>query len=84
MHKHIGALNFISSLREGQFGMGTGLLVSPNLVLTCAHNLYNPATGEMYRDHKFYHGQCGPMKRHYNIEDFFFPSKYHMQRVPKN
>ncbi len=57
-HKHIGA---IVSKCKGVPLKGTGLLVSPNLVLTCAHNLYIRQYLEYSYDIKFYPGQCGPL-----------------------
>jgi V8-like Glu-specific endopeptidase len=40
MHRHIGALLF-RTRRHSQSGKGTGTLISRNLVLTSAHNIYN-------------------------------------------
>ena len=38
----IGALTFKSRQQpDGALGKGTGTLISPDLVLTSAHNLYN-------------------------------------------
>ena len=40
LHKHIGALTW-SDNRVNKLGKGTGILISVNLVLTCAHNIYD-------------------------------------------
>ena len=62
LHKSIGAL--IVRAING-FGKGTGMLISPNLVLTAAHNLYNSTTGEEHTDFKFYPGQNGTLTKYY-------------------
>ena len=46
------------------------------MVLTVAHNLYNYKSGEFYYDFKFYPGQCGPLEKYYEVEDFFIPGKF--------
>jgi hypothetical protein len=64
LHKHIGPLTYRS--RQCTFiGKGTATLISPNLILTSAHNLYSKNTGEVYYDFKFYPGQCGPLEKCY-------------------
>lgn len=35
------SIGLISSTFGFQSGQGTGCLISPNIVLTCAHNVYN-------------------------------------------
>ena len=57
-HRHIGALIF-TSRRIKRPGKGTATLISPNLIITSAHNLYNKTTGEVYYDFRFYPGQYG-------------------------
>ena len=44
LHRNIGALTF-KSRKVAQLGKGSGTLISPNLVLTAAHNLYSWQTG---------------------------------------
>jgi V8-like Glu-specific endopeptidase len=40
LHKFTGALTF-RSRNSTALGKGTATLISPDLVLTCAHNIYN-------------------------------------------
>ena len=74
-HYNLGVLTFMSR-REGNMGNGTGTLISSNIVLTTAHNLYNRNTGEFYYDFKFYPGANGVLEEYYEVEDFFIPGKY--------
>lgn len=80
LHKHIGVILFRIN-QTSKMGRGTGILISPDLVLTCAHNIYNKFSGELHREIKFYHGQCGVMEKHCEIDDFFFPGKFHLNPI---
>jgi V8-like Glu-specific endopeptidase len=63
IHKFTGALTFRSRSRT-ELGKGTATLISPNLVLTSAHNIYNKEKGEVYYDLRFYPGQCGVLDKY--------------------
>ena len=76
LHRYIGAITFRSRFNQKQLGKGTGTLISPNLVLTVAHNIYNRNTGEIYKDFKFYPQQFGKLDDPYEVEDFFLPGKF--------
>jgi hypothetical protein len=39
LHRSIGAITFLNGMK--QLTMGSGVLISPDLVLTVAHNLYD-------------------------------------------
>ena len=83
MHRHIGALTF-SSRRTPDLGKGSGTLISPDLVLTAAHNIYNADTGEVHFNFRFYPGHCGLLGNGLEIDDFFLPGKYVLNRCVAN
>ena len=74
-YRNMGALR-LSNTQYGQCG-GTGLLVSPNLVLTVAHNVFNRGSREINKI-IFYPGQCEELveANAYEVEDFFFPGAF--------
>jgi V8-like Glu-specific endopeptidase len=78
LHKFTGALIFLTRSKKGSaaLGKGTATLISPNLVLTCAHNVYNQTTGEVYKDFRFHPGHSGVLGEGYQVEDLFLPGKY--------
>ena len=74
-YKNIGALE-LNNLKLGK-GHGSGVLISRNLVLTSAHNVFNRGSREI-NEIKFYPGQCGELvEAHaYEVEDYFFPGAF--------
>ena len=50
LHKNIGALLFKCRSAPREVKRGSGLLISPDLVLTSAQNIYNGSLKEEYRD----------------------------------
>ena len=74
-YRNIGALR-LSNTKCAPCG-GTGLLVSPNLVLTVAHNIFNRGSKQINKI-IFYPGQCEELveANAYEVEDFFFPGAF--------
>jgi V8-like Glu-specific endopeptidase len=56
LHKYIGALT--CRTRRGKMIAGSGVLISPNLVLTGRSNILDPETKERAFDIRFFPGQC--------------------------
>ena len=55
---------------------GTGVLISPNLVLTAAHNIFVRNNMTINKNIMFYPGAYGKLENGYEVEDAFFPGKY--------
>jgi V8-like Glu-specific endopeptidase len=75
MHKNIGAITFKHPHKNPQ-GFGTGFLISENLVLTCAHNLYDRAEKVYHLDLKFYPGVYGTLEKPFEVEAIRLPEDY--------
>ena len=76
LHRHIGALIFKTSSESDSYAKGTGILISPDLVLTVAHNLCSMKSGENYTDFKFYPGHHGKMHEYYTVSSYYIPQRY--------
>ena len=63
---HIGVL-FWRVFNSTSIGKGTGILISPNLVLTVAQNVF--PRGSLYNnfDIRFYPGQSGTLEQYYYV-----------------
>jgi V8-like Glu-specific endopeptidase len=68
MHQYIGALTFRD--RYNRFLAGTATLISPNTILTAAHNVYDKKYSEYSKDFKSYLGACGEVEEYYEIESW--------------
>lgn len=62
--------------------MGSGALVSPDLVLTVAHNIYNFKTKKFYRSHRVYIGQSGSLDKYYSIKSYYIPPLFMSDNDP--
>lgn len=78
LHRHIGVLLCKSKYHPGKLIKGTGLLISPDLVLTCSHNLVTKETLEDNYDFRFYPGHWGKLKTNEGIkvDRVYVPPKY--------
>lgn len=76
LHKNIGALLCKCRSVPGQIVRGSGLLISPDLVLSVAHNIYNGSLREKYYDFCFYPGQSGALEYGIPVESYFLPSEF--------
>jgi V8-like Glu-specific endopeptidase len=57
VHRSIGAMTYRNMNK--QLGTGSGVLISENLVLTTAHNIYDRDKGSKYTEFRFYPGAHG-------------------------
>lgn len=69
LRKSLGALTF--ETRNG-IGKGTAVLISGNLILTCAHNIYDKVINYAYTNFKFYLAVHGDSTHYYEIETYRF------------
>lgn len=53
--------------------MGSVTLISNNLILTCAHNLYDKLRNSENSDFKFYIGADGVAEEFHEVESWRFP-----------
>ena len=52
------------------------MLISPDLVLTAAHNIYNKEEKIFFYNFKFYPGEMGLLVSPYEVEKYFLPKEY--------
>ena len=71
LHKWIGALQFTDVRDEA--GIGTGCLISPNIVLTAAHTIYNSRMRAYNKNFLFYPAIYGELKNAYKVEAVYVP-----------
>ena len=74
LHKWIGALQFNNTW--GGAGLGTGCLISPNIVLTAAHNIYNTRMRAYNKNFLFYLAACGELKNPFSVEAVYVPEGF--------
>ena len=71
-HRHIGTVICLGPGGAAQFG--TGILISKNLVLTCAHVIHSRSYNAFFPNIYFYPGVYGPFEwNRYEVEDFEAP-----------
>jgi V8-like Glu-specific endopeptidase len=78
--KNVGLIEIITGGNADAHGTGT--LISPNLVLTCAHIIYNqnyprhskdPTKNHLAKYLRFYPGHSGELNNPYEVEKYFVP-----------
>jgi len=83
MSQQIGALISINK-KTKKVQYGTGALISPNLVLTSALNIFDMKAREDYHDIKFYPGLCGKLENGYEIDSYYYPRPYRLNPSTEN
>jgi V8-like Glu-specific endopeptidase len=74
MHRSIGGVEIEDD--EGLIYHGTAFLLSSDLLLTAAHNVYSRKSKKPYRRLKFYLSTKGVGDHHYEVEAFKFLDEY--------
>jgi V8-like Glu-specific endopeptidase len=74
MHRSIGGL----MIESGElWANGSAFLISPNLALTAAHNVFNHRTGQTYQNWKLYLPTSGGVRENFiEIESVRYPTEY--------
>lgn len=74
LHRSIGALMF--SDKNGNSSAGTGVLISKDIVLTSAHNIFDKKENARFMDFKFYLPTNGVADIFYAVEDFRYSPQF--------
>ena len=72
--RHISTVNSMTPAENIQYG--TGILLSKNLVLTCAHAIYNKQHQAYDPRTVFYPGLCGEMEKWHLVQDCGVSEEY--------
>lgn len=75
-HRSLGAITSTNH-RNGTVH-GTAILISRNLILTAAHNIYSRdgSRSAEHTDFKFYLGASGEVSRYYKIKEWRYLEEY--------
>jgi V8-like Glu-specific endopeptidase len=68
----VGVIHFRNG--QGQLGTGTGFLISSDLVLTVAHNIYSRKQGVRHTQILFFPGVSGSLPAAFKVKDVRYPS----------
>ncbi len=82
LHRHIGALISENVKYPGKSIVGSGILISPNIVLTVAHNVWCRNFANKNINIRFYPGQRGFLKNPYECEIIYYPKDYESKHQP--
>lgn len=74
LHRSIGALMF--SDKNGKQAAGTGVLISKDIVLTSAHNIFDKKGNTRFVGFKFCLPTNGVADLFYAVEDFRYPPQF--------
>jgi V8-like Glu-specific endopeptidase len=74
-HRLIGAVIFKKHDQE-DISLGTGILISPDIVLIAAHNLYNFKKKAKHKKFWFYLGQSGRLTSYYPVKAVYYPEEF--------
>jgi V8-like Glu-specific endopeptidase len=73
----LNCLGYIEGYAEGGVRyMGTGILISSNVVLTCAHNVYGKDKKSDFKEVRFYLRQHGPIREYFEVEEHYYPDEF--------
>jgi V8-like Glu-specific endopeptidase len=74
IHRSIGALCF--QTHNKKLAAGSGLLISKDLILTAAHNIFDKEVGMEHDGFKFYLGANGIAEKYYELESWRYPPEF--------
>ena len=73
-HKHVVAI--IWRNHENEVGRGSGVLVSGNVVITCAHNLYHRTVPVHESWLEIYVAPWGELGKFYKVEKYYVNNRF--------
>ena len=79
IHKNIAVVLW---MHKNVVGRGSGLLISRNLILTCAHNFFYRNQMVDLSFYSIYPGQSGKLVDPYSIESVYIPKEFDPHKKP--
>lgn len=74
LHRSVGVLTFLN--KQNKLEMGSGVIISRDVVLTSAHHIFERLTNSENREFKFYLGEDGEAEKYLCVERWRYPEEF--------